>query len=550
MKGVRITFLLSLLLCAHAYAAETLPGDACTVGETDLYRHSGGPENPGTGYLLVCNGSNWRAVQTWDSATGKSLFQVNNDGGACSATILGRIRYNGTSTWEYCNGTGWTNLLSGAAGTPAAPDRSIQFNSGGAFTGSTNLVYTSAGRLGNGTSTPSSKLHVEFLDAATTRGTSNSFILSNNNGTAGNISGIAFPQIIVGGTSLFGAGIYAHHVDRTSGARVTDLAFHTLNTTQAERMRITGAGNVGIGTSNPLTLLHVWGGNVAAGSHGMVRFQTNDTSGINVGPSLAFRGYSNGTTTENTFGEIAGRKEAADAGTRGYLQFSTNSGSVTEAMRITSNGYVYIGGIPVYATAWYLTKSLSAVSGYARGGHLSTTLTATQNNDELTALRIEPTFVNGSYTGIQNNGLIVTSGNVGIGTATPAVKLDVVGDIYYTGVIADVSDRRKKENIQSLGEEQLKKIHALRPVSFIMKGDGQTELGFIAQDVEAIYPELVRTTSDGTKTMNYIGLTGPMVAAIKEQQSQIEELKERLQKLEENQCQLNQPHERSRSYNQ
>ena len=118
---------------------------------------------------------------------------------------------------------------------------------------------------------------------------------------------------------------------------------------------------------------------------------------------------------------------------------------------------------------------------------------------------------------------ITSSGNLGIGTSTPTAKLHVDGDIHYTGAVADVSDRRLKDHITPLAD-QLVKITALQPVSFVMKGDSTTELGLIAQDVEPLFPELVKTNPDGMKTLNYVGLIAPMIGALQEQQEQIEEL--------------------------
>ena len=52
----------------------------------------GGPENQGKGYTLVCDGSAWKVVNEWTPANGASLFQVNNDAGACTAEKNCRIR--------------------------------------------------------------------------------------------------------------------------------------------------------------------------------------------------------------------------------------------------------------------------------------------------------------------------------------------------------------------------------------------------------------------------------------------------------------------------
>ena len=59
-------------------------------------------------------------------------------------------------------------------------------------------------------------------------------------------------------------------------------------------------------------------------------------------------------------------------------------------------------------------------------------------------------------------------------------------------------------------------------------------MGFIAQDVEKQFPELVTTDSlTGLKSLDYSRLTAPLVMAIKEQQEQINELKTQLNNLQQ-----------------
>ncbi|WP_437186751.1 tail fiber domain-containing protein [Planctomicrobium sp. SH668] len=102
-----------------------------------------------------------------------------------------------------------------------------------------------------------------------------------------------------------------------------------------------------------------------------------------------------------------------------------------------------------------------------------------------------------------------------------------------TGEIQDISDRRLKENIVPLAD-QLVKITALQPVSFVMQGETKTELGLIAQDVEPLFPDLVRTASDeiGTKSINYIGLIAPLIRAVQEQQTEIQSQQQTIERLE------------------
>ena len=84
----------------------------------------------------------------------------------------------------------------------------------------------------------------------------------------------------------------------------------------------------------------------------------------------------------------------------------------------SSNGNVGVGTTSPLA-ALDVQNGVTSASGVAYGVRYQQTLTASANNDALTALYINPTFSNGAYTGVANNGLIVDSGNVLIGATTP-----------------------------------------------------------------------------------------------------------------------------------
>ncbi|BAY84770.1 hypothetical protein NIES267_42670 [Calothrix parasitica NIES-267] len=104
------------------------------------------------------------------------------------------------------------------------------------------------------------------------------------------------------------------------------------------------------------------------------------------------------------------------------------------------------------------------------------------------------------------------------------------------------SDARLKKNIQTI-ESGLQKILSLQGVTFQWKENEYSQqtdrqLGFIAQEVETIFPELVHIGSDGMRTMNYTGLIAPMIEAIKEQQKQISILSMRLEEQQNNDIKL------------
>lgn len=126
-------------------------------------------------------------------------------------------------------------------------------------------------------------------------------------------------------------------------------------------------------------------------------------------------------------------------------------------------------------------------------------------------------------------------GSVGVGTTNPGtgnnIMLDVVGAIRIqnggnncrldggaggTNVVCS-SDIRLKKDIQPL-ESSLQKLLRIKGVTYRWKhGDESRRIGFIAQNVEEVYPELVSEEEDtGYKMLGAEGLIAPIVEAIRE----------------------------------
>ena len=107
--------------------------------------------------------------------------------------------------------------------------------------------------------------------------------------------------------------------------------------------------------------------------------------------------------------------------------------------------------------------------------------------------------------------------------------LTVVGTTS-SGVFTSTSDITKKTNIQNITNavELTKQINGVR---FDWKETEESSAGVIAQEVEEVLPEIVHTNDEGIKSVNYNGVVGLLVEAIKEQQKQIDELKKELKKL-------------------
>jgi len=103
------------------------------------------------------------------------------------------------------------------------------------------------------------------------------------------------------------------------------------------------------------------------------------------------------------------------------------------------------------------------------------------------------------------------------------------------------SDSRLKKDIKDLPSNVLDKMMQLRPVSYHYKAENESaasSLGFLAQDVKAVFPELVgeNATRDGKGSylsLNYAGFGVLAVKAVQEQQSEIEKLQREKKNLQQ-----------------
>ena len=123
------------------------------------------------------------------------------------------------------------------------------------------------------------------------------------------------------------------------------------------------------------------------------------------------------------------------------------------------------------------------------------------------------------------------------GAAKFSSSVTANGDIYAIGTITAtndlvaLSDAKLKTNVRNLGEV-IPRIKASRGVLYDrIDGTSVNNIGFIAQELQVNFPELISTDKDGTLGVKYQNAVAILFEAIKEQQKQIDDLKELVYKL-------------------
>jgi hypothetical protein len=266
----------------------------------------------------------------------------------------------------------------------------------------------------------------------------------------------------------------------------------TMPTASGNIVTTDSSGNVGIGTSSPSSKLHVQDASAPT-------IQLSDGAGRNVKLS-------------------SGTSSSAPALGTYYSQdflFYTNS---TERARIDSSGSLNVGGTGANngGAILHAERSTSAVVGRffatASSGYASDVLQAISNQGSNTSSTIFGAYYSGG--------------------ATFAFRVRGDGKIYAQDTtVQSASDARFKENIVN-ATEGLDVVSALRPVRFdIKEGHGvsakQNQLGFIAQEVQAVFPDAVDVWKESDDPENpYLSLGSTalipvLVKAIQEQQALI-----------------------------
>jgi hypothetical protein len=339
----------------------------------------------------------------------------------------------------------------------------------GSGTGTEKMRITSTGNVGIGTSSPSQKLDVN--GNAIVRGAQD-FNATDETAT-----------LYIGDTASYIQAVYDGGLD-----------FYQNSTF---RMRIQGGtGNVGIGTSSPLTKLTVSNGYISQTGGGVNTYFGYDGGG----GSLA------GTTTNH------------------YFRFITND---LERMRIDSSGNLLVGR--------------------------TTTVTGNSNCFVAGGTTFSDVAIFGIHTADNSNvrGIIALAPNydgddgyffIGSRSDTDTFYVRTSGNVTnLNNSYGAISDIKAKENVID-ATPKLEKLKQVRIVNYNLIGQEQKQIGVIAQELEKIFPSMVEESSerdeDGneidttTKSVKYSVFVPILIKAMQEQQAIIDDLKARIEALE------------------
>ena len=244
--------------------------------------------------------------------------------------------------------------------------------------------------------------------------------------------------------------------------------------------------------------------------------------------------WSWGAGVQQSFCSASGNESTA----MGY--WTTASGTSSTAMGYFTHASGYSStamGAFTTASGWASTAmgdntTASGYSSTAMGDNTKATDYASLTIGHYNSVNSTVTS-GGNATSFDTDNAAFVIGNGISGAVSDAFVVRFNGDATLSGDLTINSDERLKDNIQPLGST-LNKLHQIEAKTYSLKKDEEhtPKIGVLAQEVQAVFPELVTEGVDGILSVNYQGLVPVLINAINEQQLKMSEQHAKIAALE------------------
>ena len=548
--------------------------------------------------LFDINGGFYRSVRYGNGGA----IQLDGAGGTISSPaainssqLIGVVQARGYDGSSYRVGANITISTDGAVTSTSSPAYvSVATTPSGSTTPQERLRITSAGFVGIGTTSPTSRLDVAgYTKIGNYTGTFQGLSLQNNNDSS-SAETVSFLDSLNNLGTIDSNIFFGHQTDGASYIALgTTPAGSRSSDRRVERVRITGSGNVGIGTASPQAVLHVerdqaaesgiFINNPNAGGYVAVRFGNSDrgTNGDHLVYGGTVLGLRSKTGTGITFEPAGSEKARLDSS--GRLLVGTSSARGDHVFQIEGSNYELSSprftrfgdnavspGVVLAKTRGTTAGSNTIVNAEDRLGRLE--FQGTDGTATRTAALID-VFVDGTPGTNDMPGRLVFS-TTADGASSPTERMRIgnggltsIGGVYTftTGNAANVnvdssgylqrstSSIKYKTDVETLDDQYADALLACRPVWYRSTCEHDCSehsyWGFIAEEVASIDPRLVHwKTTEITHDENGAAVSTPctpepegvqyerfvphLLNLIKRQKEQIEAMEARLSALE------------------
>lgn len=513
--------LLTLLVLSPATALTQVPQSLSYQGR--LMKADGDPETGSTQFGFAVFDVQTGGAALWSERQSLALTDGYYSTAIGTTTPL---------TADVFSGHRWIELS--VEGTPLAPRQpigSVPFAlvansiSGGTVSASSATV---GGNVGIATGSPAARLHA--VGAPVRPGTA---------GTVG-INGTAFRTLSGTGTSFKQSGVMAGDaivVTTAAGTYIriatevvddatltVDAAYpigfsgasYTVQKPVARldtadgipRVFLNGLGDLGVGTATPSQRFHVAG--IGGGNQTIAKFGD--------APGAIFLTHSDPVVSANCYYDNGWYYDGAGAASyidlvRGQFVFATAPSGTpgatatwSERMIITNDGRVGIG-----------TKEPDSTLHVPKGAHFN-------------GITVGAAYPGATATNAYETIALATGTNLRLNFGSTERFMFTNTGSAYGGPWLDYSDERLKTNIRPISNPRTKAL-ALRGVAFDWKESGEPSIGFIAQEVEKVLPELVSADPRGFKAVDYSKLTSLLIEALKAQDAELDQRRKDVDEL-------------------